>query len=47
MTNSIAIALGLLIVGLLGLDYLVFGSDHLIFLGKKFFELLDWVAFWR
>ena len=47
MTNTLAIALGLLIVGLLGLDYLVFGSDHLIFLGRKLFELIEWLAFWR
>ncbi len=47
MTNSIAIGLGLLIIGGISLDYALFGSDHLIFLGKKGFELIEWMAFWR
>lgn len=47
MTNSLAVILGVLILTALALDYSVFGSDHLIFLGKKLFVLLDWLAFWR
>jgi len=26
---------------------MMFGTEHLIFLGKKFFELIEWIAFWR
>lgn len=47
MTNRIAIWIGLLIVLALAVDTVFWGSDHLVFLGRKFFALLDWVAFWR
>ncbi len=47
MTNRIAIVLGLLIFGAIILDYLFYGTEHLVFLAKKFTELLEWVAFWR
>ena len=47
MTNTIAIILGLLILGGITVDYVLYDTQHMIFLGKKFFELLDWVAFWR
>lgn len=47
MTNSIALSLGLLIVGVIAVDVMLFGSDHLVFLGKKFADLLEWMAFWR
>ncbi|MFZ5961447.1 hypothetical protein ACOXXX_00710 [Thalassococcus sp. BH17M4-6] len=47
MTNFIAVVMGVVLVTALGIDYAIFGSEHLLFLGKKFFVLLDWVAFWR
>ncbi|MDF3413478.1 hypothetical protein HKX54_03335 [Sulfitobacter sp. M57] len=47
MTNTIAIVLGVLIVGALITDVMLFGIEHLLFLGKKFFELIEWIAFWR
>ena len=47
MTNGIAVVLGLLILGFLTADVLIYGSEHLIFLGKKMFDLIEWVAFWR
>lgn len=47
MTNTIAIVLGVLIVGALGLDYAVYGSEHLVFLGKKGLALVEWMAFWH
>jgi hypothetical protein len=47
MTNSIALVLGLLILAALGVDLLLHGTEHLVFLGKKLFDLIDWVAFWR
>lgn len=47
MTPKIALWLGLLLIlGVLGDLYLTEGAN-LLFLGKKLFELLDWVAFWR
>ncbi|MGC1504815.1 MAG: hypothetical protein WA782_11840 [Sulfitobacter sp.] len=47
MTNTIAIVLGGLILGALVVDIMMFGTQHLLFLGKKFFELIEWIAFWR
>ena len=47
MTNRIAIWLGALILGAILLDYALFGTEHLLFLGKKLYEFLDWLAFWR
>ncbi|EBA18013.1 hypothetical protein RSK20926_19782 [Roseobacter sp. SK209-2-6] len=47
MTNKIAIWLGILLIGAIAIDVFLSGPVHLVFLGKKFFELLDWVAFWR
>lgn len=47
MTNTIALAMGLILLVALGVDYALFGSEHLLFLAKKFVVLLDWVAFWR
>ena len=47
MTDRIALALGLMILSALALDLALYGSAHLVFLGKKLFELIEWVAFWR
>ncbi|MDF1855471.1 hypothetical protein [Pseudooceanicola sp.] len=47
MTNQIAIALGLILAFLLGIDALVFGWSNTLFLAKKFADLVEWIAFWR
>ncbi len=47
MTNQIAIWLGVLILVALMLDVALFGTEHLLFLGKKLYYFLDWLAFWR
>ncbi len=47
MTNQIAIWLGLLLLGGAFLDIALFGPEHFVFLGKKFYAFLDWIAFWR
>jgi len=47
MTNRLAIWIGLLILAAIALDSWVCGAEHLVFLGRKFFTLLDWLAFWR
>ncbi|MCC1493354.1 hypothetical protein [Cognatishimia sp. F0-27] len=47
MTNRLAIILGLLILGALALDYALFEMRNTMFLARKFFVLLDWLAFWR
>ena len=47
MTNRIAFVLGLLIVGALVVDYIFYGTEHSVFLGKKLTDLIEWLAFWR
>jgi hypothetical protein len=47
MTNRIALFLGAALIALIVLDVLLFGTEHMIFLGKKMFELIEWMAFWR
>ncbi|GGB99104.1 hypothetical protein GCM10011363_14690 [Marivita lacus] len=47
MTNSIAIGLGMLILGGLAIDAFLTGGDGFLFLASKGVDLLDWIAFWR
>ncbi|MBW4708577.1 hypothetical protein KX928_12360 [Roseobacter sp. YSTF-M11] len=47
MTNGIALVLGLIIVALVAVDIMIYGTEHVVFLGKKLFELIEWLAFWR
>ncbi|GFE49927.1 hypothetical protein So717_16800 [Roseobacter cerasinus] len=47
MTNRIALVLGVFIIGFVMVDMLLFGTEHVVFLGKKLADLIDWLAFWR
>ena len=47
MTNRIALFLGLFVIAALVVDYAFYGGEHLVYLGKKLFELIEWIAFWR
>lgn len=47
MTNRIALGLGLGILVLLTIDMVMYESQHMVFLGRKLFELIEWMAFWR
>lgn len=47
MTNRIAFFLGLFVLILIGLDFLFYGTEHLLFLAKKLMELIEYIAFWR
>lgn len=47
VTNKIAFFLGLAILAAVGFDFLVFDGTHLLFLGRKFLEFTEWLAFWR
>ncbi|WP_299693335.1 hypothetical protein [uncultured Tateyamaria sp.] len=47
MTNSLSIILGTLLVGAIAFDAIANGGDSLVFLGKKLYELIEWLAFWR
>ena len=47
MTNQLAFWLGLIIMVALGLDVFLYGTENLLFLSKKFYDLIEWLAFWR
>lgn len=47
MTNTLAVILGAILLGAIAFDYTVFDSANMLFLAKKLFVLLDWLAFWR
>lgn len=47
MTNAIAVWLFLLIAAALFADYWFQDMGGLIFLGAKFGDLIEWLAFWR
>lgn len=47
MTNTLALGLGALILGLLALDYALHDWTYVLFLGSRFIDLIDWLAFWR
>jgi hypothetical protein len=47
VTNRIAIFLGLILIAAFVADTMIFGNEHLIYLGKKLFDLIEWIAFWR
>jgi hypothetical protein len=47
MTNRLAIILALALVGAVLADVVFFGGANLLFLGKKLFFLMDWLAFWH
>ncbi|MCR9274567.1 hypothetical protein SAMN05216376_101250 [Mameliella alba] len=47
MTNRLAILLGLAVIAAIVADLQLNKGDNLLFLGRKLFVLLDWLAFWR
>ena len=47
MTNRIALFLGVVILTAIVVDVAVYGTEHTVFLGKKFVKLTEWLAFWR
>jgi hypothetical protein len=47
MTNRIALVLGLIITALIAADILLNEGTYVIFLMKKFWDLIEYMAFWR
>ena len=47
MTTRIAIFMGMMLLGAIVVDWALFDSESLRFLGKKLFDLTEWMAFWR
>ena len=47
MTNRIALILGFFILVGIAVDVMLYDTENLLFLAKKFAELIEWTAFWR
>ena len=47
MTDRIALALAILLAALIGADLMLNGGNVLLFLARKFLDLMEWVEFWR
>ena len=47
MTDRIALALGAVLLGLIALDVLANGGAALLFLLRKLFTFVEFLAFWR
>ncbi|MFT5786681.1 MAG: hypothetical protein ACI9KK_002041 [Ascidiaceihabitans sp.] len=47
MTNPLALILGMLLVGAMCFDIFMNDTQNLLFLAKKFADMIEWVAFWR
>ncbi|MBK0328164.1 hypothetical protein I5535_12790 [Rhodobacteraceae bacterium F11138] len=47
MTNRLALVLSLMIATAIVVDVVLNGTGNLVFLGKKFYNLIEWIAFWR
>ncbi|MGR3805544.1 hypothetical protein [Marinibacterium profundimaris] len=47
MTDRLALFLGIVIVSAVTADVAFYGTEHIVFLGKKLYNLIEWMAFWR
>lgn len=47
MTNRLAIILGLVILSGIAADLYLEDGAGLLYLGRKLFVLIDWLAFWH
>ena len=47
MTDRIALWLAVILAALIAADLLLDDGQMLLFLGRKFIDLMDWVEFWR
>ena len=47
MTNRIALWIGLVLLAAIIADLTLNGGAALIFLVRKFLDMIEWVAFWR
>jgi hypothetical protein len=47
MTNTLAIWLGVIVLGLLAADLIMADGGGSLFLARKGLDLIEWLAFWR
>lgn len=47
MTNKIALSLAVVLLAAIGLDLALNDGRGVLFLARRFLDLVEWVAFWR
>ncbi|WP_375256287.1 hypothetical protein [Yoonia sp.] len=47
MTNTIALWLAFVIAAFLAFDHFLYEWANIVFLLRKLFDLIEWLAFWR
>jgi len=47
LTNRIALWIGLLLLAAISADLALNGGAALVFLLRKFLDMVEWLAFWR
>ena len=47
MTNSLALWIGLSLLAAFIADFALNGGSAVIFLVRKFLDMIEWLAFWR
>jgi hypothetical protein len=47
LTNTIALWLGIVIVAAMIADFALNGGSAMMFLARKFLDLIEWVDFWN
>lgn len=47
MTNTLSLILAAILIAWISFDVFANDSENLLFLGKKLFDLIEWLAFWR
>lgn len=47
MTNRLAVIMGAVIAALVLADLFLARGSNLLFLAQRFFELIEYIAFWR
>ena len=47
MTNTLATYIGLVLLAAIGADVFLNDAAALMFLTRKFLDLVEWVVFWR
>ncbi|MCO4825497.1 MAG: hypothetical protein KC451_11655 [Amylibacter sp.] len=47
MNNSVAVIIGLCLLGLIAFDWRVNDAEYIVLWGKQLLRLIDWIAFWR
>lgn len=47
MTDRLALFFGILLIAAIAGDLIFYDGETLLFLSKKFLDLIEWIAFWR